>query len=506
MLKIAWRNILRHKGKSLVIGVILFIGAFLMTVGNGIITGMDYGVKKNIVNSFMGDIVIISDKQKSDNILFSMMGTSIEPINTYKQIKEVLESRSYVERFLPAGDNLAMILKEDQNTPSATYLMGVDFAKYQKMFPNSYKVIEGRQLLPGDKHGIMVPTHIREEHIYTALNVWLIPEGSGIVKENLTKEARENLKDIVVSSSIVLMGTASGVNSSTDLRFGVKGIIKYRALNSMFGHFCVTDIESYRECMGYFSAAENAIEVPKEEKKLLQMENSDMDSLFGSEPLVVSDTKSKPKLLKPKVAAPEVKADSEFGTYNMVFVKLKNNITYNEALSKLNKALLEKGAGVRAITWNRASGPIGSMTLIIKSALFLFVMLLFVVAIIIIINTLTMAALERTSEIGMMRAVGAKKSFITGMFFGETGMLSTVFGGAGIVLGVITVKLIPLFKITTSNDLVQLLYGGDIFRPMLMVPDIALTVAQLALVTIAAAFYPVSVARNITPLDAIQRD
>jgi len=161
MLKIAWRNILRHKGKSLVIGVILFVGALLMTLGNGVITGMDVGIKKNIVNSFMGDLVLISDKQKSDNILFNMMGTSVEPINTYKQIKEVLESQPYVERFLPAGDNMAMILKEDENTPSMTYLMGVDFEQYKKMFPDSYKVIEGRQFSPGEKRGILVPTHIR---------------------------------------------------------------------------------------------------------------------------------------------------------------------------------------------------------------------------------------------------------------------------------------------------------------------------------------------------------
>ena len=74
MLTIAWRNILRHKGKSLVIGAILFVGALLMTLGNGVVSGMDVGIEKNIVNSFMGDIVLISDKQKSDNILIIRHG------------------------------------------------------------------------------------------------------------------------------------------------------------------------------------------------------------------------------------------------------------------------------------------------------------------------------------------------------------------------------------------------------------------------------------------------
>jgi putative ABC transport system permease protein len=399
-----------------------------------------------------------------------------------------------------------MILKEDENSPTGTYLMGVDFGQYQKMFPGNFSVLEGRALKPGEK-GLLMPTHIRDMHIYPSLNTWIIPEGGKIVDANLTKEAREDRRNIVVSSSIVLMGTASGVNSSTDIRFGVKGIIKYGALNTIFGHFCITDIESYLECMGYFSSAENAVEVPKEEKKLLTMENSDMDSMFGSEPLIVANKAAgAPKLKQTSAAGTDTNGGSEFGTYNIVYVKLKDGISYDRALTKLNKALTDKGTGVRAVTWNKASGPIGSMTLIIKSALFLFVTLLFVVAVIIIINTLTMAALERTSEIGMMRAVGARKIFIGGMFFGETGLLSAVFGGAGIVAGIILVKIIPFFKITTSNDMVQLLYGGDIFSPLLKTPDIALTIFQLILVTIVASLYPVAVARNITPLDAIQRD
>ena len=137
---------------------------------------------------------------------------------------------------------------------------------------------------------------------------------------------------------------------------------------------------------------------------------------------------------------------------------------------------------------------------------FVFVMLLFFVAIIIIVNTLTMAALERTSEIGMMRAIGARKEFISRMFLGETVMLSAVFGGLGIVLGYVIIRLVPLFNITTQNDMLQLLFGGDKFMPYLSLTDMLMALGQLALVSIIAVIYPVKIARNITPLDAISRD
>lgn len=506
MLKIAWRNVFRHKGKSLVIGVILFIGALLMTIGNGVIAGMDRGISRNIVNAFMGDIVIISDKQKTDNVFFDFMGTSVEPIGTYKDIEKVLAAQDYIKDFLPVGKNLAMLLSEDQSTPGFVYLLGIDIDAHRRMFPDSFKILEGRVLEPGEK-GLMVPTFAREE-LYSYSSQWMIPEGGTLIKENMKKEIVANAHNVALSSSIVLMGMASGINSTTDVRFGIKGIVKYEALNTILGHFCIADIESYRECMGYFSAEQNAIEIPKEEKKLLNMEGSDIDSLFGSDTLMVENVRtsgsSAKKPSKPESAKPP--ADHEDGIYNLVFIKLKDGISYKDAVEKMNKVLKEKELGVRVVTWNSASGPIGSMAIIIKSALFVFVTLLFIVAIIIIINTLTMAALERTPEIGMMRAVGARKSFISGMFFGETGILAFVFGGAGIAAGVIAVKVTPFFKITTKNDMLQLLYGGDVFSPVLTAPDILVTVFQLTLVTVIAALYPVAVAKNITPLDAIQRD
>jgi len=503
ILTIAWRNILRHKGKSLVIGIILFTGAFLMTLGNGVISGMAAGVEKNIINGFMGDIVLISDAQKSDNILLNIMGTSIEPITTYRRIKEVLAGQSYVRRSLPVGKNLAMVLDENSATPGFAFLIGVDFAEYRKMFPDNFKVIEGGYPAPGER-ALMIPTFTRDE-FYGFYNIWFLPAGGTLVKENLKKEALAEIKSLVVSTSVVMMGMTSGTNATNDIRFPVKGIVKYGALNQIFGHFCLVDIESYRECLGYFTASDMSAQVPKEEKKLLGMEGSDLDAMFGGEEIVVNGSKAAPKKFRTVPAAAGVKT-AEDGVYNAVFVKLADGFPYKEALARLNSALSAGKTGVKAVPWNKAAGPMGSMALIIKTALFLFVTLLFCVAVIIIVNTLTMAAIERTPEIGMMRAVGARKSFIAGMFLGETAILSAIFGGSGIAAGIAAVNIIPLLKISTDNDMLQILYGGNFFNPLLSFSGVALTALQLLAVTVAAALYPMRVAGEITPLEAVSRD
>jgi putative ABC transport system permease protein len=198
--------------------------------------------------------------------------------------------------------------------------------------------------------------------------------------------------------------------------------------------------------------------------------------------------------------------DFDAGTYNLILLRVKDASHLSKTVKQLNNDLADKKLGLRAIPWNKAIGMVGSMAVLIKTSLFVFVMFLFFVAIIIIINTLSMAAIERTTEIGMMRAVGARKGFIRLMFIGETCVLSALFGGLGILVGVIIVNIIAACNITSTNDMVQLLYGGDTFRPLLSVIDIALVIVQLVIVTIVAVIYPVRVASGITPLDAISRD
>jgi putative ABC transport system permease protein len=121
-------------------------------------------------------------------------------------------------------------------------------------------------------------------------------------------------------------------------------------------------------------------------------------------------------------------------------------------------------------------------------------------------NTLSMNALERTEEFGMMRAVGARKGIITRMFLAETFFLSFIFGGAGIFIGVIATWIVrPLHISSGGNEIVELLFGGEVFQPILGGVGLVIGIIGLAIVTVCAVIYPVLVARKITPLDAINR-
>ena len=509
ILKIAWRNIQRHKGKTFVIGSILFLGALIMTFGNGVISGMEKGLEEHIIDGFTGDIVIIADKQESDNVLFTMMGKAIEPINNFVEIDEILNKEEYIEQYLPAGRNMAMILNEQGGAPGFAFLLGVDFNRYQKMFPDNIELVEG-YLLNENESGALIPTGSRKE-FYNLMNQWYVPEGREFNIDNykLETEEQDAPLDDDIKDNIVFLGY-NEKNTTMDIRLNIKGIVKFKALNSIFGSFNIVDIESYRNCQGYFSAASKNIDIREDKKQLLAMDTDNLDSMFSEEQVFSEDRGNVDESVL-KASSKSEKQDHEEvnideGAYNLVFVRLKKDINKAEGLRLINQTLNDHNLGARAVTWKQAFGVVGSMTTIIKGSLFGFVMLLFVVAIIIIVNTLSMAALERIPEIGMMRAVGARKSFVGNMFFGETAMLALLFGGAGIVFGILITIVVSFLEISSDNDLVQLLYGGDTFNPVLSAGDIMLTLIQLLLVTVIAVIYPVKVARDITPLDAIARD
>jgi putative ABC transport system permease protein len=73
-----------------------------------------------------------------------------------------------------------------------------------------------------------------------------------------------------------------------------------------------------------------------------------------------------------------------------------------------------------------------------------------------IMNTMYTAVIERTKEIGTMKAIGAKNSDILFIFLFESGLLGVVGGGIGILIGISLSKSAEyISKITFGTDLLQ---------------------------------------------------
>ena len=88
----------------------------------------------------------------------------------------------------------------------------------------------------------------------------------------------------------------------------------------------------------------------------------------------------------------------------------------------------------------------------------------------------------------------------------RTFILSAFSGIAAIACGSVVIKFLAAQKFTADNEMVQLIFGGDYFHPLLGAGDIAGCLVLLGIVTVISVLYPVRVARRITPLEAIARD
>lgn len=503
--KIAWRNLWRHKGKSVVIGVILCFGAVLMTVGNGMISGMEEGLSQNIVHLFTGDIVVVSDKQAKDNVLFDTeSGKPLRVIENFVEIKNTINREAGIQKFLPATAGYAFILNSESKM-GGVMLLGVDITEYRKMFPDSFTITEGRMLKPGER-GIMVSEEARKQ-FYNLLKFWIVPEGVALYPQKLPAKARKNLDLINQQSDLVIMG-ASTTNSTMDIRVPITGVIQYKSLNKVWGSYCIVDIESFREAHNFVTGADAKVKIPRDTQNLLESEN--LDQLFHSgnvlEDTAISDQSLSIQDVQAKTNKTVSKYNPDAGSYNLVFLTLKPGISQTAALQRLNDIFKKNHLPIRAIGWKNAIGTIGSMAVMYKVALNVFIMFIFFVAMIIIMNTLSMAAIERISEIGMMRAIGARKGFLRKMFVYETGILSFFFGGIGIIIGLFIIYLIQAAHITTTNEVLQLIYGGDRLSPLFTLNDLFIGIIELGVVTFLSVLYPLRVVGKIVPLDAMVKE
>ncbi len=490
LFKISWRNVKRHKSRSLVIGAIIFIGALIMTLGNATITGMNRGIRRGIVDNFTGDIVIISSKEKDHAVIFREMGKSVEILKNYPKIAEILRSEKAIKDFVPAGRGTVLILNP-YGDPGFAIVLGVDYPHYRKVFHN-VKIIEGREIKKGEK-GILINEKGRK--VLLDINgFWIVPEGVKVDKKSFPKDF--DIHSTPIMRSLVLMGFTSD-GTSNDVRVPVRGIFKFKFLDIIWQRINLVDINSFRECFNYSGyIPEN--EIPKEDKDLLDVNENNLLQMLEN------PGTSKKEKAKEEVKLPVRKSDD---FYNMVFVKLKDHSIRKKIIEKLNRKFQSEKLEALAIPWEEAVGQISDMTTIIRGALYGLSFFIFLVAIIIIINTLTMAVIERTTEIATMRSIGTGKGFIAKMFFTETSILAFISGAIGILTGLLVIFILRKIGIPAGdNPFLQLIFGGSTYQPYLGIGDIAGTILELAIVTILSVIYPIYLAIKIKPIEAIARE
>lgn len=186
--------------------------------------------------------------------------------------------------------------------------------------------------------------------------------------------------------------------------------------------------------------------------------------------------------------------DLKIERYNQVKVKCKNN----DIMGVVRDKVLEMG--LLASSLSDTVDQANKIFRVVQIILTLFGIVALVVSAIGMFNTMTIALLERTEEIGIMKSIGASGMTIAMIFFMEAAIMGFLGGLGGIIMGLASGEifngLINVMASRFGGEKVDLFSSPNWFIPSIMVFS--------ALVGVVTGFIPARRASKVDPLEALR--
>lgn len=184
-------------------------------------------------------------------------------------------------------------------------------------------------------------------------------------------------------------------------------------------------------------------------------------------------------------------------------VMLRDGSKLKETMAEIKAVSEREQLDIKVDDWRKSSGIVGQLIDVIRMVLYAAVLIIFIVALIIINNSLLMSTMERTREIGTLRAIGAQRGFILRMFLFETGVLTALFGALGAITAVGIMMILNRVGIPAWTDFFHFLFSGPRLYPTLTPKHIVFAITIIAVVGLIATYYPARIATRITPREAM---
>jgi putative ABC transport system permease protein len=177
---------------------------------------------------------------------------------------------------------------------------------------------------------------------------------------------------------------------------------------------------------------------------------------------------------------------------NSVAEELKSNLNENR---KRQIGQKESDSSYTVLTSDKMASIVGNVMGLIQAVIIGFASIAIVVGGIGIMNTMYTSVSERTKEIGIMKAIGAKNKTIITIFLIESGIFGMLGGIGGTLLGMVFAKAIEIYF-----QFHPLFYLKADVSPQL----ILFSVSFSFLIGCVSGYFPARTAAKLKPVDALR--
>lgn len=285
--------------------------------------------------------------------------------------------------------------------------------------------------------------------------------------------------------------------------------------SELSGAVNLMDLMTFRDLYGQMTEAERAeLHDIRAEVGAEQIDRDDAEAaLFGddSAPVAAAEASDFDAVAAVRAnagaAAPPAtftQDQLEHGLALNAAILLKDPEKLRETQAAIGEALKKAGLELNVVDWQQASGVVGQFMLLIRGVLWLAVLIIFIVAVVIINNSMLMATLERVKEIGTLRAIGAQRGFVMAMFIIETLALALGAGLVGAAAGAGILSWLGQAGIPATSDVMVFLFSGPRLHPTYELGHLVSGVVVILFVAVLSTLYPARLATRVQPVEAMR--